>query len=47
MFYLGELSPQPDLSRQAAERYAQLSALRTTKSKPSRRPSLPLRPKTA
>ena len=35
MFYLGNLVPTPNLSRQAAERFAQLSAVGTTKSKPT------------
>jgi len=35
MFYLGNLVPTPNLSRQAAERFAQLSAVRTAKSKPA------------
>ena len=35
MLYLGDLVPKPNLSLQAAERFAQLSAVRTTKSKPA------------
>lgn len=35
MLPLGNLVPTPNLSLQAAERFAQLSAVKTTKSKPA------------
>jgi len=48
MLFVGDLVPQPNLSQQAAERFAQLSAVRANKSKPApKRLAVLLRLKTA